>query len=206
MRYFCADSQPAFGITQPRFAELVGSCAPRLNLAVLDHDPGEEGPANRDPDSFTSLAGNPGEFTPRPPDPMAAMSVQYTSGTTSRPKGVVWTHANALWAARVNALHEDLHPSDCHLTYLPLFHANALGYQMLASMWVGALRPGAEMVDQPVLERLHETRLHLAVPHGPLAPRPGCGRDRRDTGCSAPACATPPSMRRTASRQSTGGT
>jgi crotonobetaine/carnitine-CoA ligase len=138
MRYFCADSQAAFAITQPRFAELVGSCAPRLNLAVLDHDPGEEGPACRDPDSFTSLAGDPGEFTPRPPDPMAAMSVQYTSGTTSRPKGVVWTHANALWAARVNALHEDLHPSDCHLTYLPLFHANALGYQMLASMWVGA--------------------------------------------------------------------
>jgi len=50
----------------------------------------------------------------------------------------VWTHANALWAARVNALHEDLHPSSCHLTYLPLFHANALGYQMLTSMWVGA--------------------------------------------------------------------
>lgn len=54
------------------------------------------------------------------------------------PKGVPWTHANALWAARVNAVHEDLHPSDCHLTYLPLFHANALGYQMLASMWVGS--------------------------------------------------------------------
>src|SRR5260370_10369308 len=138
MRYFCADSQPAFAIPQPRFAELVGSCAPRLNLAVLDHDPGEEGPANRDPDSFPSLAGDPDEFAPRPPDPMAAMSVQYTSGTTSRPKGVVWTHANAMWAARVNALHEDLHPSDCHLTYLPLFHANALGYQMLTSMWVGA--------------------------------------------------------------------
>jgi len=82
MRYFCADSQPAFAIAQPRFAELVGSCAPRLNLAVLDHDPGEEGPTARDPDSFTSLAGDPDEFTPRPPDPMAAMSVQYTSGTT----------------------------------------------------------------------------------------------------------------------------
>jgi crotonobetaine/carnitine-CoA ligase len=69
---------------------------------------------------------------------MAPMSVQYTSGTTSRPKGVLWTHANALWAARVNAGHEDLHPSDCHLIYLPLFHVNALGYQMLASMWVGS--------------------------------------------------------------------
>jgi carnitine-CoA ligase len=129
MRYFCADSQPAFAITQPRFAELIAACAPWLRLAVLD---------SRGDDSFASLAGDPDEFTPRPPDPMAPMSVQYTSGTTSRPKGVLWTHANALWAARVNAVHEDLHPSDCHLTYLPLFHTNALGYQMLASMWVGA--------------------------------------------------------------------
>jgi carnitine-CoA ligase len=139
MRYFCQDSQPACAITQPRFAEMIAACAPQLKWqAVLDHDPGEEGPASRCADSFTSLAGEAGELHLRLPDPMAPMSVQYTSGTTSRPKGVLWTHANALWAARVNAVHEDLHPSDCHLTYLPLFHVNALGYQMLASMWVGS--------------------------------------------------------------------
>ena len=139
MRYFIDDSQPACAITQPRFAEMIATCAPQLKWqAVLDRNPGEEGPTFRNGDSFTSLVGDPDEFNPRPPDPMAPMSVQYTSGTTSRPKGVLWTHSNALWAARVNAVHEDLHPSDCHLTYLPLFHANALGYQMLASLWVGS--------------------------------------------------------------------
>jgi crotonobetaine/carnitine-CoA ligase len=139
MRYFSEDSQPTCAITEPRFGEMIATCAPQLKWqAVLDHNAGEEGPASPDADSFTTLAGDPDELNPRPPDPMAPMSVQYTSGTTSRPKGVVWTHANALWAARVNAVHEDLHPSDCHLTYLPLFHVNALGYQMLASMWVGA--------------------------------------------------------------------
>jgi crotonobetaine/carnitine-CoA ligase len=139
MRYFSEDSEPSCAITQPRFAEMIAACSPNLRWqAVLDHDAGEDRPASRDGDSFASLAGDPDEFEPRPPDPMAPVSVQYTSGTTSRPKGVLWTHANALWAARVNAVHEDLHPSDCHLTYLPLFHANALGYQMLASMWVGA--------------------------------------------------------------------
>jgi crotonobetaine/carnitine-CoA ligase len=139
MRYFCEDSQPACAITQPRFAAMIATCAPQLKWqAVLDHDPGEEGPASPGDGSFTALARDPGEFIPRPTDPMAPMSVQYTSGTTSRPNGVLWTHANALWAARVNAVHEDLHPDDCHLIYLPLFHVNALGYQMLASMWVGA--------------------------------------------------------------------
>ena len=127
MRYFCEDSQPACAITEPQFAEMIAACAPQLKWQGV-----------RDEDSWTALTGDPDEFRPRPPDPTAPMSVQYTSGTTSRPKGVLWTHANALWAARVNAVHEDLHPSDCHLTYLPLFHANALGYQMLASLWVGS--------------------------------------------------------------------
>ena len=127
MRYFCEDSQPACAITEPQFAEMIAACAPQLKWQAV-----------RDEDSWTALTGDPGEFRPRAPDPMAPVSVQYTSGTTSRPKGVLWTHANALWAARVNAVHEDLHPSDCHLTYLPLFHANALGYQMLASLWVGS--------------------------------------------------------------------
>jgi crotonobetaine/carnitine-CoA ligase len=51
---------------------------------------------------------------------------------------VLWTHANALWGAKVNAAHQDLHASDVHQTYLPLFHTNALAYSMLASLWVGA--------------------------------------------------------------------
>ena len=138
-RYYCEDSQPACAITEPRFAEMIATCAPQIKWqAVLDHNAGADWTTAGGGDSLAALAGDPGDFTPRPPDPMAPMSVQYTSGTTSRPKGVLWTHANALWAARVNAVHEDLHPSDCHLTYLPLFHVNALGYQMLASMWVGA--------------------------------------------------------------------
>jgi crotonobetaine/carnitine-CoA ligase len=64
--------------------------------------------------------------------------VQYTSGTTSRPKAVLWTHANALWGAKVNAAHEYLHAGDVHQIYLPLFHTNALAYSMLATLWVGA--------------------------------------------------------------------
>ena len=64
--------------------------------------------------------------------------MQYTSGTTSRPKGVVWTHANALWGARVCAAHEDLREDDVHLTTMPLFHTNAQAYSVLASLWVGA--------------------------------------------------------------------
>jgi crotonobetaine/carnitine-CoA ligase len=63
--------------------------------------------------------------------------VQYTSGTTSRPKAVLWTHANALWGGKINAGHQGLRADDTHLLYLPLFHTNALAYSMLATLWVG---------------------------------------------------------------------
>lgn len=71
-------------------------------------------------------------------DPRALASIQYTSGTTSRPKGVRWTHANCLWAAQVNAHHQELSETDVYLITLPLFHTNALAYQLLAALHVGA--------------------------------------------------------------------
>jgi acyl-CoA synthetase (AMP-forming)/AMP-acid ligase II len=76
MRYFSGDSQPNCAITEPQFAEMIAACAPQLKWQAV-----------RDEDSWTGLAGDPGEFRPRAPDPMAPMSLQYTSGTTSRPKG-----------------------------------------------------------------------------------------------------------------------
>jgi carnitine-CoA ligase len=64
--------------------------------------------------------------------------VQFTSGTTASPKGVVWTHSNYLWGAKISAAHEGLVHDDRHLTFLPLFHTNAQVYSVMASLWVGA--------------------------------------------------------------------
>lgn len=136
LAYYARHCGAVAAITQPKFAELVAKCAPGLRfVACTDHDSGVPGDSGEDP--FHGLAANPDDLVPPPVDPLAPMSVQYTSGTTSRPKGVLWTQANALWGARTNAVHENLGPDDCHLTYLPLFHTNALAYSTLASMWAG---------------------------------------------------------------------
>lgn len=140
---FLAGHSGAVGaITQPRLAELVSKSATDLAWVVsTDHDAGVPCDDRNAPDgdsAFSSLFGDAASLRPVDPDPMAAMSVQYTSGTTARPKGVVWTHANALWGARQNATRQDLHPSDCHLAYMPLFHTNSLAFSMLASLWVGS--------------------------------------------------------------------
>lgn len=71
------------------------------------------------------------------PGPEAEAGIQFTSGTSARPKGVVWTHANFLWAGKVSAANEELRADDRHLTYLPLFHTNAQSYSVLASLWAG---------------------------------------------------------------------
>jgi long-chain acyl-CoA synthetase len=52
------------------------------------------------------------------PDDLALFS--YTSGTTSRPKGVMLSHANLLSAAEGFAAAEGLRPDDEHLSYLPM--------------------------------------------------------------------------------------
>jgi carnitine-CoA ligase len=141
MEYFADHCGAVAAITQPAYAEIVSAHCRNLRwIAVTSHDAGAApapGNAPQRRDSFEALFADSTDRPRRATDPLAACSVQYTSGTTSRPKAVLWTHANALWGAKINASHQDLHASDVHQTYLPLFHTNALAYSMLASLWVG---------------------------------------------------------------------
>jgi crotonobetaine/carnitine-CoA ligase len=140
MEYFADHCGAVAAITQPAYAELLAANCKSLRwIAVTSHDAGQapaQAPSRGD--SFEALFADSADRPRRATDPLAACSVQYTSGTTSRPKAVLWTHANALWGAKINATHQDLHAADVHQTYLPLFHTNALAYSMLASLWVGA--------------------------------------------------------------------
>ena len=66
---------------------------------------------------------------PRPwdADEDATATVNYTSGTTARPKGVQLTHRN-LWVNSVTfALHMGVNDRDVYLHTLPMFHCNGWG-------------------------------------------------------------------------------
>ena len=52
------------------------------------------------------------------------LTINYTSGTTSRPKGVMITHRNAWMNSAGMLAHWPMTPADTYLWTLPMFHAN----------------------------------------------------------------------------------
>ena len=142
LEYFSDHTNAVCAITQPCFATLVSqSCRALKFIAVTNNDAGSEIEtvsllSELSAISFTSLFDAENVPTLKP-DPMRNLSVQFTSGTTSRPKAVLWTHANGLWAGKISAVHMRLQRADVTLVYMPLFHTNAQGYSMLATHWSG---------------------------------------------------------------------
>lgn len=70
-------------------------------------------------------------------DPSDVAGIVYTSGTTAKPKGVMITHENYLYAGHSSVLYQQLTPEDRYLIFLPLFHVNSQYYSSMASLVVG---------------------------------------------------------------------
>ncbi|MBW2366594.1 MAG: AMP-binding protein [Deltaproteobacteria bacterium] len=142
LAYFAEHSEIVGAITQPALADLVAANAENISwMVVIETNPTAKAPEEKRRggyEPFSSLYGDPEKAPDRAHDPMSPVGIQYTSGTTSRPKAVLWTHANALWGAQVNACHFMLRSDDITLCFNPLFHTNAQAYSVLASLWVGA--------------------------------------------------------------------
>ncbi len=146
--YFIGKAGCVAAITQPQYAALVAEAGPGLSWIAVTDDNGGEPPsaeqADHGFDSFGDLFGDAADLPERPAEPMLPAGIQFTSGTTSRPKAVVHTHANALWAGRVGPNNIAMTGDDTYLIYLPFFHVNAQSW----SLWT-ALGVGATVVLQP---------------------------------------------------------
>ena len=74
-----------------------------------------------------AIWGGEGEPQPWAGDESATATINYTSGTTARPKGVQLTHRNIWLNATVFGLHTTLNDNDVLLHTLPMFHCNGWG-------------------------------------------------------------------------------
>jgi len=71
------------------------------------------------------LAGGDENFAwSMPDDEWDAISLNYTSGTTGNPKGVVYHHRGAALMAYTNTIHADMGRHPVYLWTLPMFHCN----------------------------------------------------------------------------------
>ncbi len=105
---------------------------------------------------------------PRPwePDENATACINYTSGTTARPKGVQITHRN-IWVNAVTfAMHTTASDRDVYLHTLPMFHANGWGMPY-AMTGVGAQHIVLRKIDgAEILRRVrdHGVTIMCAAP------------------------------------------
>jgi acyl-CoA synthetase (AMP-forming)/AMP-acid ligase II len=113
------------------------------------------------------------------PDPSAAAFIQYTSGSTGAPKGVVVTHANVL--ANCHAIRDatGYTRADRMVSWLPLHHDMGLVGGLLTSIYCAAetwLMPPMAFLARPVtwLEAISRFRATLTV--GPTFAYALCAR------------------------------
>ncbi|HEY0686131.1 MAG TPA: long-chain-fatty-acid--CoA ligase [Steroidobacter sp.] len=104
------------------------------------------------------------------------LTINYTSGTTSRPKGVMITHRNA-WMNSVGTLvHHHMTQADRYLWTLPMFHANgwtfvwtvtAVGGTHICLRKVDAASVYANVVEEGVTTLCAAPTVLITIANGP---------------------------------------
>ena len=141
------------------------SLATATPLLIQYDDPEFAGPGiateAEDYDAFLS-AGDPAYDWLMPEDEWDAISINYTSGTTGDPKGVVSHHRGAYLLAQGNALTTSMAKHAVYLWTLPMFHCNGWCFPWTLSAIIGTHVCLRQVRAEPIWEELAQERVtHL---------------------------------------------
>ena len=103
----------------------------------------------------SSDLGDPDYDWAWPADEWRAIALNYTSGTTGNPKGVVYHHRGAYLNALGNALALGLRDDSVYLWTLPMFHCNGWTYTWAVTA-MGGTHVCLRKVDPPLIFELIE--------------------------------------------------
>ena len=98
--------------------------------------------------------GDPEEPLPPLEDEWQSMALNYTSGTTGNPKGVVYHHRGAYLNAVGNGLAWGMPPAPVYLWTLPMFHCNGWCITWTITLYGGTHVCLREVAPEPIFERL----------------------------------------------------
>ena len=118
------------------------------------------------PEADAELYAHGVEPVPWEADESATATINYTSGTTARPKGVQLTHRNCWVNSTVFGWHVGVSDRDVYLHTLPMFHANGWGMPWTTA-GMGVTQVALRKVDGPeILRRVdrHGVTLLCAAP------------------------------------------
>ncbi len=168
---------PEFSATLNKALALRQSQRPLLVIDVLD--PLYTGPSERigatDYEAFLAQ-GDPQFAWALPENEWDAIALNYTSGTTGNPKGVVYHHRGATTNAISNILEWDMPKHAAYLWTLPMFHCNGWCFP-----WTLAARAGVNVCLRRVdaqsifdMMREHQVTHYCGAPivHGLLVNAP----------------------------------
>jgi crotonobetaine/carnitine-CoA ligase len=124
------------GLTESELGDMVAALQPRL--VIHDREAGQSA-ARLGLPAYTVVAmdGGAGKMQPHRPDPMSAAAVVYTSGTTSRPKGVMVRHAAYTESGQSFPGWIGLGNEERLWACLPFFHINAQAYSLMSALMHG---------------------------------------------------------------------
>jgi carnitine-CoA ligase len=140
IEYFASHTEAVGVITQPKFVTEIQNNAKGVNWIVVTADNSGEAAAEDEQHAlplFETLYGDPATVPERPAEPMLPAGIMFTSGTTSLPKAVVHTHANALWSGKMGSASMSMDTDSVYLGFLPFFHVNCQSWAFWSALGVG---------------------------------------------------------------------
>jgi fatty-acyl-CoA synthase len=157
--YIIAHSGATVVVAQAEYVDVVESV--RAQLPGVAHFIALEGAHDGWQNYETLLERASGGFTRPPVDETDLLTINYTSGTTSRPKGVMITHRNAYINTVGTLIHVHMTPADYYLWTLPMFHANGWTFVWTVTA-VGARHICLRKVEPArIFELIREERVTL---------------------------------------------